>query len=95
MAKINKKPEKYIVLENENGGRVALAIQKKFSSTIAFREVYSNGDLTFESTNKNILSTNEIKKYRTVECESREDAEHVVDNGIHKGNLQGTSDILE
>lgn len=88
---VNKK--KYLVLDNQTGGRVALEYQKKFSSAIPYRQIHSNGHLDLSGTGNNVLNKQELDNYLVKKFEEREEAMSAVEDGL-EDKVQGTSDIL-
>lgn len=91
MPQVNKK--KYIILDNGSGGRVALEFQKEFSSSIPYRQVYTNGNLSFKKTDTNVLKKEDLQNYKWKRCQDKEEAIQMVEKGL-EDDPQGTSDVL-
>jgi hypothetical protein len=91
VVQVSKK--KYIVLDNGTGGRVALEYQREFSSSIPYRQVYTNGDLSFEKTDSNVLKKKQLENYHWQKCQQKEEAILMVEEGFID-EPAGTSDVL-
>lgn len=89
----NKKQMKYLVLENDSGGRAALEYSKELSTVIPYRQIHTNGGLDFRPSSSNRLEKSKLERYRYVKCESEEKAKILVEEGFTK--LQGTSNVMD
>lgn len=90
----NTKEIKYLVLENQSGGRAALEYWKEFSSAIPYRQIHTNGGLDFQKSSGNKLLRSELEKYNHKKCETEEEAKRLVDEGFEI-SLKGTCDIMD
>ena len=91
VVKINK--EKYLVLDNQSGGRAVLEYQKEFSSAIPYRQIYTNGHLDLSKTENNLLSKEQLDNYLVKKFNDKEEALSAAEEGL-TDNVKGTSDIF-
>lgn len=91
MVTVNKK--KYLVLDNQTGGRVAVEYQKEFSSAIPYRQIHSNGHLDLSKTGNNVLKKERLDNYLVKKFEDKEEALSAVEEGL-TDKVEGTSDIF-
>ena len=82
-----------LVLENQTGGRVALQIQKAFSSRVFYQQISSNGGLDFTKLDDNVLKKSQLERYKVRKCSGMEEAEHLTHGEIEEECLDTFDNI--